>query len=143
MLLCDRRQLAQALSNIVKNGVEAIKQADQDTGEIVMTISQVEDSPVTIRVSDTGIGLPLERDRIVEPYMTTRPGGTGLGLAIVKKIVEEHMGTIHFTDRDGGGAVVTIEINPHQLSAAIERRAVEDHADQELLPSALTPARSI
>jgi two-component system nitrogen regulation sensor histidine kinase NtrY len=143
MLLCDRRQLAQALSNIVKNGVEAIKQADQDTGEIVMTISQVEDSPVTIRVSDTGIGLPLERDRIVEPYMTTRPGGTGLGLAIVKKIVEEHMGTIHFNDRDGGGAVVTIEINPHQLSAAIERRAVEDHAEQELLPSALTPARSI
>jgi two-component system, NtrC family, nitrogen regulation sensor histidine kinase NtrY len=143
MLLCDRRQLAQALSNIVKNGVEAIKQADQDTGEIVMTISQVEGSLVSIRVSDTGIGLPLERDRIVEPYMTTRPGGTGLGLAIVKKIVEEHMGTIHFTDRDGGGAVVTIEINPHQLSAAIERRAVEDHADQELLPSALTPARSI
>ena len=143
MLLCDRRQLAQALSNIVKNGVEAIKQADQDTGEIVMTISQVEESLVSIRVSDTGIGLPLERDRIVEPYMTTRPGGTGLGLAIVKKIVEEHMGTIHFTDRDGGGAVVTIEINPHQLSAAIERRAVEDHADQELLPSALTPARSI
>ncbi|NBU84347.1 MAG: GHKL domain-containing protein, partial [Sphingomonadaceae bacterium] len=143
MLLCDRRQLAQALSNIVKNGVEAIKQADHDTGEIVMTISQVEDSLVSIRVSDTGIGLPLERDRIVEPYMTTRPGGTGLGLAIVKKIVEEHMGTIHFTDRDGGGAVVTIEINPHQLSAAIERRAVEDHAEQELLPSALTPARSI
>ena len=98
---------------------------------------------MTIRVSDTGIGLPLERDRIVEPYMTTRPGGTGLGLAIVKKIVEEHMGTIHFTDRDGGGAVVTIERNPHQLAAAIERRAVEDHADQELLPSALTPARSI
>lgn len=143
MLLCDRRQLAQALSNIVKNGVEAIKQADHDTGEIVMTISQVEDSLVSIRVSDTGIGLPLERDRIVEPYMTTRPGGTGLGLAIVKKIVEEHMGTIHFSDRDGGGAVVTIEINPHQLSAAIERRAVEDHAEQELLPSALTPARSI
>ena len=141
-LLCDRRQLAQALSNIVKNGVEAIKQADHDTGEIVMTISQVEDSLVSIRVSDTGIGLPLERERIVEPYMTTRPGGTGLGLAIVKKIVEEHMGTIHFTDRDGGGAVVTIDINPHQLSAAIERRAVEDHAEQELLPSALTRARS-
>ena len=142
MLLCDRRQLAQALSNIVKNGVEAIKQTGREAGEIVMTISQVEGSLVSIRVSDTGIGLPLERDRIVEPYMTTRPGGTGLGLAIVKKIVEEHMGTIHFTDRDGGGAVVTIEINPHQLSAAIERRAVEDHAEQELLPSALTRARS-
>ena len=138
MLLCDRRQLAQALSNIVKNGVEAIKQADQDTGEIVMTISQVEDSPVTIRVSDTGIGLPLERDRIVEPYMTTRPGGTGLGLAIVKKIVEEHMGTIHFTDRDGGGAVVAVGVLVHEAGGA-----VEDHADQELLPSALTPARSI
>ena len=57
---------------------------------------------------DDGIGLPPERDRILEPYMTTRSKGTGLGLAIVKKIVEEHLGEIRFDDAEGGGACVTL-----------------------------------
>ena len=51
---------------------------------------------------------PVARDRIIEPYMTTRSRGTGLGLAIVTKIVEEHFGTIAFADRAGGGTVVTL-----------------------------------
>ena len=143
VLLCDRRQLAQALSNIVKNGVEAIGQTAQGSGDILTKIAICEDGILTISVADSGIGLPLERDRIIEPYMTTRQGGTGLGLAIVKKIIEEHLGTIAFEDRDGGGTIVTIRINPHQLSAALERRAVEDKSARETLPAALTRARSI
>ena len=142
-LLCDRRQLAQALSNIVKNGVEAIAQTDGGSGEISTTIETSEEGVLTIMVADSGIGLPLERDRIIEPYMTTRAGGTGLGLAIVKKIIEEHLGTIAFDDRAGGGTIVTIRINPHQLSAALERRAVEEKTGRETLPAALTRARSI
>src|SRR3546814_13355981 len=52
-----------------------------------------------IRVIDNGRGLPVEnRDRLFEPYVTTRTKGTGLGLAIVKKIIEEHGGTIALTD---------------------------------------------
>src|SRR3546814_15450982 len=55
-----------------------------------------------IRVIDNGKGLPLEnRDRLFEPYVTTRTKGTGLGLAIVKKIIEEHGGTIALTDAPG------------------------------------------
>jgi two-component system nitrogen regulation sensor histidine kinase NtrY len=105
VLVCDRRQLGQAFTNIVKNAVEAIESKGDVSGRIVMTLSQ-EGNQVTVDVADTGIGLPAERDRIVEPYMTTRARGTGLGLAIVKKIVEEHLGTISFFDREGGGAVV-------------------------------------
>jgi len=143
IILCDRRQLAQAVSNIVKNGVEAITQREgRQGGEISMTISQDEAGVVTLRVADDGIGLPLERERIVEPYMTTRPGGTGLGLAIVKKIIEEHMGTISFTDREGGGTVVTIRIDPENLAAAIARRAGQERSAADQLPSALTPVRS-
>ena len=56
---------------------------------------------LVIDVLDTGIGLPEDRERLTEPYMTTRVRGTGLGLAIVKKIVEEHMGEIAFLDRPG------------------------------------------
>ncbi|MEY4889148.1 MAG: hypothetical protein RIQ75_278, partial [Pseudomonadota bacterium] len=139
MLICDRRQLAQALSNIVKNGVEAIAQrVDAVDPDIVMTLAAEADGTVTISVADAGIGLPLERDRIIEPYMTTRPGGTGLGLAIVKKIIEEHMGTISFADREGGGTVVTIRIDPAILAAAIARQAHAASPAADQLPSALT-----
>ena len=66
---------------------------------------------MTIEVADTGVGLPADRERIVEPYVTTRARGTGLGLAIVKKIVEEHFGTIAFTDRPGGGTIVRMSFD--------------------------------
>jgi two-component system nitrogen regulation sensor histidine kinase NtrY len=131
--------LAQALSNIVKNGVEAIVQrVDAVDPDISMTLTAEVDGTVTISVADAGIGLPLERDRIIEPYMTTRPGGTGLGLAIVKKIIEEHMGTINFADREGGGTVVTIRIDPAILAAAIARQAHAALPAADQLPSALT-----
>lgn len=109
-LVCDRRQIGQALTNVIKNAAEAIgarEGGDLPQGEVVMTLSE-EDGRVLLSVADNGVGLPVERDRIVEPYMTTRSRGTGLGLAIVKKIVEEHLGTIAFTDRQGGGTIVTL-----------------------------------
>jgi len=58
-----------------------------------------------VRITDNGKGLPLEnRDRLTEPYMTTRVKGTGLGLAIVKKIMEDHGGAFTLEDAEGGGA---------------------------------------
>jgi two-component system nitrogen regulation sensor histidine kinase NtrY len=111
-LVCDRRQLGQALTNIVKNAVEAIEPKPAagtggPRGDVAMTVRH-EEACLLIEVRDNGIGLPPERERILEPYMTTRTKGTGLGLAIVKKIVEEHMGEIRFDDADGGGARVTL-----------------------------------
>ncbi|KAA9016406.1 sensor histidine kinase [Sphingobium limneticum] len=111
-LVCDRRQLGQALTNIVKNAVESIEQkpVSEDGGphgHVRMALGQSGDD-IIITVRDDGIGLPPERDRILEPYMTTRTKGTGLGLAIVKKIVEEHLGEIRFDDAQGGGACVTL-----------------------------------
>ncbi|RZM36716.1 MAG: HAMP domain-containing protein [Sphingomonas sp.] len=107
-LVCDRRQIGQALTNIVKNAVEAIETRGEPGGSITMTLSQDPGRSVTIGVADSGVGLPVDRDRIMEPYVTTRARGTGLGLAIVKKIIEEHCGTIGFSDRPGGGTVVTM-----------------------------------
>ncbi|MDE0946754.1 MAG: ATP-binding protein, partial [Sphingobium sp.] len=120
-LVCDRRQLGQALTNIVKNAVEAIepKPVPDDgrpRGHVRMTLAG-EGDDLIITVSDDGIGLPPERDRILEPYMTTRTKGTGLGLAIVKKIVEEHLGEIRFDDAQGGGARVTLRF----AAGALER----------------------
>ncbi|MBH2000284.1 MAG: ATP-binding protein, partial [Sphingomonadaceae bacterium] len=127
-LVCDRRQLGQALTNIVKNGVEAIepKPAPEDggpRGHVRMTLAQ-EGSDLTITVRDDGIGLPPERERILEPYMTTRTKGTGLGLAIVKKIVEEHLGDIRFDDAQGGGACVTLRFAASALEKLEEGQVI-------------------
>src|SRR3546814_12941372 len=88
---------------------------------------------VTIEVADDGVGLPIERHRLVEPYMTTRSRGTGLGLAIVKKIVEEHFGTVTFTDREGGGTTVTMTFARAML-AAIDTGAGSDADDPRNRP---------
>ena len=121
-MVCDRRQLAQALTNVVKNGVEAIE-GRRNRGEHSIAGDRIElklheeDDNLVVDVLDTGIGLPEDRERLTEPYMTTRVRGTGLGLAIVKKIVEEHMGEIAFLDRPGGGTHVRISFDTAKLAA--------------------------
>jgi two-component system nitrogen regulation sensor histidine kinase NtrY len=87
------------------------------------------DSQLVIDVTDTGIGLPEERERLTEPYMTTRVRGTGLGLAIVKKIVEEHGGEIAFLDRQGGGTHVRIAFDLGRLALLAE--AADKPQDEE------------
>ncbi|MHB2264761.1 sensor histidine kinase NtrY-like [Aliihoeflea sp. PC F10.4] len=97
----DSRLLAQAFGNIIKNASEAIEQAQIDTGrpgEILVRCAR-SGTNVVVEVIDNGKGLPTEnRQRLLEPYMTTREKGTGLGLAIVKKIVEDHGGTLELLD---------------------------------------------
>ena len=121
-MVCDRRQLAQALTNVVKNAVEAIE-GRRNRGEHSLSGDRVElklrtrSGHLVIDVLDTGMGLPEDRERLTEPYMTTRVRGTGLGLAIVKKIVEEHMGEIAFLDRPGGGTHVRISFDTEKLAA--------------------------
>jgi two-component system nitrogen regulation sensor histidine kinase NtrY len=119
-LVCDRRQVSQALTNLVKNAVEAIQQRREggsSSGEdrIAATIRTGE-GQLCIEVADTGIGLPPERGRLTEPYMTTRAKGTGLGLAIVKKIVEEHFGSIEFEDAPGGGTLIRLAFDTEALA---------------------------
>ena len=119
-LVCDRRQLGQALTNIVKNGVEAIQQKNEERGHADSDRIEIRivEAPgrVTLEISDTGVGLPADRGRLTEPYMTTRVKGTGLGLAIVKKIVEEHSGVIEFDDAPGGGTLVRLIFDAETLA---------------------------
>lgn len=111
-MVCDRRQLTQALTNLVKNAIEAIEATSETgvkrRGKVEITLERCADDRIMLSVADNGIGLPIERERLAEPYMTTRERGTGLGLAIVKKIVEEHGGQMRFSDRGGGGTIVTL-----------------------------------
>ncbi|PTS79873.1 PAS domain-containing sensor histidine kinase [Sphingomonas sp. HMWF008] len=142
-LVCDRRQIGQALTNVVKNAVEAVE-ANLDAREagVAMTLTEA-DGRITITLADTGIGLPAARDRIVEPYVTTRARGTGLGLAIVKKIVEEHFGTITFDDRPGGGTIVTICFDATMLatldSGGEDQAIGKSGGDGGIAPAAADP----
>lgn len=139
-LVCDRRQLGQALTNIIKNAAEAIEQKAETSSEFQVSDGEVElalrteNKMIVIELTDNGIGLPIERDRIVEPYMTTRASGTGLGLAIVKKIVEEHFGEMKFSDAPAGGTRVTIRLSPAKL-ARLSQGPEADSAGQGSEPA--------
>jgi two-component system nitrogen regulation sensor histidine kinase NtrY len=101
----DRRLLAQALTNIIKNATEGIAARGGEAGfagRITVALAVV-DQTVTIDVIDNGKGFPKEnRQRLLEPYMTTRVDGTGLGLPIVAKILTDHGGGIELRDAPGG-----------------------------------------
>jgi two-component system nitrogen regulation sensor histidine kinase NtrY len=116
---CDYRQVGQALTNLLQNAVDAIegrqsraKESDVP-GDVELEVTS-EEGYTIVSVSDNGIGLPSsERDRLTEPYVTTREKGTGLGLAIVRKIMEDHGGSIRLEDNDNGGARVSLVFSTH------------------------------
>ena len=97
----DARLMGQALTNVVKNATEAVMAVSPETrGQGTIAVrAQMVDAQILVDITDNGIGLPREnRQRLLEPYMTTREKGTGLGLAIVAKIIEEHGGRIELLD---------------------------------------------
>ena len=123
MINCDSRQISRALTNVLKNAAESIDgrlasgTSKMDKGWIRVTLMEETRSSAVdvfdefrIVVEDNGRGLPEDRERLTEPYMTTRGKGTGLGLAIVRKIMEDHQGVVLLNNRDGGGAVVTLSL---------------------------------
>jgi signal transduction histidine kinase len=101
-ITADRVQLQQVLMNIMLNGIEAMK----DTGGALTVKSQLgQDGQVLIAISDTGIGLPVEKaDEIFSAFFTTKPQGSGMGLAISRSIIESHRGCLWATPNDGRGA---------------------------------------
>jgi two-component system nitrogen regulation sensor histidine kinase NtrY len=121
-LACDARQIRQALTNLLQNAADAIEgrvaEPGQDLpkGRIELRLF-VKAGETVIEVSDNGRGLPSEiRDRLTEPYVTTRAKGTGLGLAIVRKIAEDHRGRLILADRAGGGATVSLVLPGGELT---------------------------
>lgn len=123
----DSTMISQALTNLIKNAGEAIetlKQKDALGGLIpeVQVVLKAQGDWACITIADNGIGLPEDRARLFEPYVTTRSEGTGLGLPIVKKIIEEHGGTLVLEDAPvfdgqshfGAMAIIHLPIGPDQ-----------------------------
>ena len=114
----DSRMIGQALGNLIKNATEAIDARPDERAEEsghVKVQGQEKNGSIIVDIMDNGKGLPREnRQRLLEPYMTTREKGTGLGLAIVRKIVEEHNGVMSLHDAPsdfyaGVGANIRLE----------------------------------
>lgn len=99
----DTRLISQSLTNLIKNAVEAFESVDKsgDWTPTILVQAQVEGHFARVAVSDNGKGWPKDnRQRLLEPYMTTREKGTGLGLAIVAKIIEQHGGIVELVDAE-------------------------------------------
>ena len=132
----DATMFGQAVTNLIKNAGEAIeslveKGAPKGYAPEVRVSLETGADDLVIRIADNGIGLPEDRARLFEPYVTTREKGTGLGLPIVKKIIEEHGGTLILTDApqfDGSahrGAMAEIRLPRTGAGQAQQERTAE------------------
>ena len=131
----DAGMMHQVFTNLLKNAGEAVeeqaKNPPQGWQPQVLVQLRAEYNAVTIRITDNGPGLPEDRTRLFEPYVTMKPGGTGLGLPIVKKIVEEHGGSLILTDApDHSGAMAEIRLprerQPVRLSVRRQKNEQEN-----------------
>jgi signal transduction histidine kinase/ligand-binding sensor domain-containing protein len=103
-IMADRVQLQQVLMNLMLNGIEAIKDMGAP-GKLTIQTQQAEDHQVLISVTDTGVGLPPEKEeQIFNAFFTTKRGGTGMGLAISRSIIDSHGGRLWATSNPGSGA---------------------------------------
>lgn len=135
----DNRLVSQVLTNLIKNAVEAFEGIPLSGGwQPTITVeAHVEGRNARVSVSDNGKGWPREnRQRLLEPYMTTREKGTGLGLAIVARIVEQHGGIVELIDADPDpqgrvGACVTFTLSLHSPAKTSMEDGAEASSPQE------------
>jgi two-component system nitrogen regulation sensor histidine kinase NtrY len=135
----DSRLMGQALGNVIKNAAEAIDAGERPEGQPgVIRIRAVQARGfIAVDVIDNGKGLPREnRQRLLEPYMTTREKGTGLGLAIVKKIVEDHGGRLELHDapadfHGGRGAMIRMILPGIGTANAAGRNPKRSESERE------------
>jgi len=110
----DREMIRRATLNLVLNALDAMP----DGGTLVIT-SSVSPWGVELEIADRGPGLPEEmRQRVFDPFYTTKQGGTGLGLAIVYQIAESHGGSVTAVNCPEGGAAFTLSIPQSAMEAA-------------------------
>ena len=120
-IMADRVQLQQVLMNLMLNGIEAMK----DTGgELTVTSKSTEDGQlIVVSISDSGVGLPQNPDRMFEAFYTTKSQGTGMGLSISRTIVESHSGRLWASANEGRGATFHFSLPTRAKTADVRKGA--------------------
>lgn len=137
ILPCDGRQVSRALTNLIKNAAESVTSdrgpnTDSFGGRVEAEVRDL-GGEIRVDIRDNGPGFPAGlKDRLTEPYVTTRSKGTGLGLAIVQKVMEEHRGALELTDLPDGGALVRLVFNREAVQSGSTRSGLKEHGEQKV-----------
>ncbi len=102
-VMADRVQLQQVLMNLMLNGIEAVRKA-RPAGELMVKSRCADATKLVVSVSDNGVGLASQAERMFDAFYTTKPEGIGLGLAISRSIIESHGGRLWASANSGPGA---------------------------------------
>jgi len=116
----DKNLLEQAIINLVRNSIDALKKGKDRL--IRISISQPNKSEILMEISDNGSGIPREiQSQVFIPFFTTKQRGTGIGLSIVRKIIHMHGGTIQVDSREGRGSTFAIRLPQSFLKSSGEQ----------------------
>src|SRR5207253_1685824 len=101
-----RDQLVQVFLNLILNAIDAT-----DAGGRISVRAEAADATLLVHVQDDGAGIALEhRDRLFQPYFTTKKHGTGLGLFVTRRLVQDHGGDVGFTCRPDAGTTFDVQL---------------------------------
>ena len=107
--LADPHLIEEVTLNLITNAAEAMKNI-QDSRKLEI-VSRMEDDRIVIAISDSGPGVPVDlREKVLDPFYSTKNGSTGIGLSISHRIIRDHRGTLKITESKWGGAEFMIEI---------------------------------
>jgi signal transduction histidine kinase len=112
----DDQKMKQVLINLLYNSIESMPNGGDISIDTYREVTSKDSPMATIRLEDSGGGIPLEVFfNVFHPFFTTKHGGTGLGLPICKKIVESHGGNIRMENHIGRGLIVYIQLPLHNI----------------------------
>jgi two-component system sensor kinase FixL len=120
LMLIDRVQVQQVLVNLLRNAVEALRQTESGTGEILIATHCLDEEAIEISIADTGPGVPDNFLKAHKSFTSTKEDGMGVGLSICRRIVEAHGGRLSAENTPAGGAIFRFTLQTIQAKELMD-----------------------